>query len=293
MGAHMSAMPLIRQESGVEQYLKEIQDVALLTALQEQQLARRMKKMNSKVPAESADARAAREQFIKANLRLVVSVAKNYLNKGLSFLDLIEEGNLGLLRAVQRFDPRKKCRFSTYATWWIRQAIRRALVNTAKTVRVPSYMVEIIAKWKSLQNEFIQKHSRKPDMQEMAEAMDLGRESLEILKRAINASDNFSRPVSLDVMWPTNEVADLKDSSSPDKSVLSQMDSERIETLLRSISEREAAVLRLRYGLYDGQPMTLGDIGKRLRITRERVRQIEKIALRKLHKRLGGKDGEE
>jgi RNA polymerase primary sigma factor len=289
----MSAMPLIRQESGVEQYLKEIQDVALLTAEQEQQLARRMKKMNSKVEAEAADARAAREQFIKANLRLVVSVAKNYLNKGLSFLDLIEEGNLGLLRAVQRFDPRRKCRFSTYATWWIRQAIRRALVNTAKTVRVPSYMVEIIAKWKTIQNEFTQKHGRKPDMHEIAEAMDMGTESLEILKRAINASDNFSRPVSLDVMWPTNEVADLKESSSPDKSVLSQMDSERIETLLRSINEREASVLRLRYGLYDGQPMTLGDIGKRLRITRERVRQIEKIALRKLNKRLGGKDGEE
>jgi len=282
----MSAMPLIRQESGVEQYLKEIQDVSLLTAEQERQLAYRMKKMASKKPEEAADARAAREQFIKANLRLVVSVAKNYLNKGLAFLDLIEEGNLGLLRAVQRFDPRKGCRFSTYATWWIRQAIRRALVNTAKTVRVPSYMVEIIAKWKTIQNEFIQKFNRKPDIQEVADAMDLGSESLEIVKRAINASDNFSRPVSLDVMWPTQEVADLKENSSPEATVLDAMDSERIEHLLRSINEREASVLRYRYGLYDGQPMTLGDIGKKLRITRERVRQIEKIALRKLHKRL-------
>jgi len=283
----MSAMPLIRQESGVEQYLKEIQHVPLLTALQEQELARRMKKMDSKVAAEAQDARDARELFIRSNLRLVVSVAKNYLNKGLAFLDLIEEGNLGLLRAVQRFDPRRKCRFSTYATWWIRQAIRRALVNTAKTVRVPSYMVEIIAKWKTVANEFTQKHGRKPDMQEIAEAMDLGAESLEILKRAINASDNFARPVSLDVMWPTNEVADEKLSSSPDKTVFSQMDSERIDLLLKSINEREAAVLRLRYGLYDGQPMTLGDIGKKLKITRERVRQIEKMALRKLNKRLG------
>jgi RNA polymerase primary sigma factor len=279
-------MALIRQESGVEQYLKEIQNVALLTALQEQELAGRMKKMGSKVPSEAQDARDAREQFIKANLRLVVSVAKNYLNKGLAFLDLIEEGNLGLLRAVQRFDPARKCRFSTYATWWIRQAIRRALVNTSKTVRVPSYMVEIIAKWKTAANEFTQKHGRKPDVTEIAEAMDLGEESLEILKRAIHASDNFSRPVSLDVMWPTNEVADAKESSSPDKAVFSQMDSERIEMLLRSINEREAAVLRLRYGLYDGQPMTLGDIGKKLKITRERVRQIEKIALRKLNRKL-------
>jgi RNA polymerase primary sigma factor len=282
----MSAMPLIRQESGVEQYLKEIQDVPLLNAEQERELAYRMKKMNSKKEEEVADAKSARERFIKANLRLVVSVAKNYLNKGLAFLDLIEEGNLGLLKAVQRFDPKRKCRFSTYATWWIRQAIRRALVNTAKTVRVPSYMVEIIAKWKSIQNEFTQKHGRKPDMTEIADAMDLGPEGIDILKRAINASDNFSRPVSLDVMWPTQEVADLKEASSPESSVLNQMDSERIETLLRSINEREAAVLRFRYGLYDGQPMTLGDIGKKLRITRERVRQIEKIALRKLHKRL-------
>jgi RNA polymerase primary sigma factor len=243
--------------------------------------------MNSKVPAEALDARDAREQFIKANLRLVVSVAKNYLNKGLAFLDLIEEGNLGLLKAVQRFDPARKCRFSTYATWWIRQAIRRALVNTSKTVRVPSYMVEIIAKWKAVANEFTQKHNRKPDLHEIAEAMDLGSESIEILKRAINASDNFARPVSLDVMWPTNEVADGKEAASPEKAVLSQMDTERIDLLLKTINEREAAVLRLRYGLYDGQPMTLGDIGKKLRITRERVRQIEKIALRKLNKQLG------
>jgi RNA polymerase primary sigma factor len=282
----MSAMPLMRQESGVEQYLKEIQDVPLLNAEQERELAYRMKKFSSKKVEEVADANAARERFIKANLRLVVSVAKNYLNKGLAFLDLIEEGNLGLLKAVQRFDPKRKCRFSTYATWWIRQAIRRALVNTSKTVRVPSYMVEIIAKWKSTQNEFTQKNGRKPDLAEIADAMDLGPEGIDILKRAINASDNFSRPVSLDVMWPTQEIADLKENASPDKSVLNQMDSERIEQLLRSINEREASVLRFRYGLYDGQPMTLGDIGKKLRITRERVRQIEKIALRKLHKRL-------
>ena len=277
---------MLRQESGVEQYLKEIQHASLLTAEQERQLARRMLKMESKKEEEAEDAQAARQQFIKANLRLVVSVAKNYVNKGLSFLDLIEEGNLGLLKAVSRFDPKRGCRFSTYATWWIRQAIRRALVNTSKTVRVPSYMVEIISKMKLVKNAFIQEHSRAPDINELSDLMDLGRESLAILKRAINAADNFSRPVSLDVMWPTNEVADMSDNNSPDKIVFSQMDSERLEHLLRSINQREAEVLRLRYGLYDGQPMTLGDIGKRLKITRERVRQIEKIALKKLNKRL-------
>jgi RNA polymerase primary sigma factor len=292
MKTRMAAMPQIRQESGVEQYLKEIQNVPLLTAKQEQELARRMKKMQSRVPAEAQDARDARELFIRSNLRLVVSVAKNYLNKGLAFLDLIEEGNLGLLRAVQRFDPRRKCRFSTYATWWIRQAIRRALVNTAKTVRVPSYMVEIIAKWKTVANELTQKHGRKPDIQEIAEAMDLGSEGIEILKRAMNASDKFSRPVSLDVMWPTSEVADGRDSSTQDKAVFTEMDNERIDVLLKSINEREASVLRLRYGLYEGQPMTLGEIGKKLRITRERVRQIEKIALRKLNKKLASNEGD-
>ncbi|MBI2898910.1 MAG: sigma-70 family RNA polymerase sigma factor [Planctomycetes bacterium] len=275
-------MIAVNQESGLEQYLREIQQVPLLTAPQERKLAHRMKAKKTTDP----DRRSARDQFIRANLRLVVSVAKNYLNRGLSFLDLIEEGNLGLLKAVQRFDVRKKCRFSTYATWWIRQAIRRALVNTAKTVRIPSYMVEVIAKWKSVHNELTQSLGRRPDICEIADAMDMGREGMEILKRAINASDNLGRPVSLDVMWPTSEVADGKDDNHPEKNVFTQMDSERIENLLRSINEREAAVLRYRYGLYDGQPMTLGDIGKKLRITRERVRQIEKLALTRLHRRL-------
>jgi RNA polymerase primary sigma factor len=286
-------MTILRQEQGVEQYLKEIQDVKLLTAEQERELAKRMRKFASKHEADRADAQKAREQFIKANLRLVVSVAKNYTNKGLAFLDLIEEGNLGLLKAVSRFDPARKCRFSTYATWWIRQAIRRALVNTSKTVRIPSYMVEVIAKWKGVNRELSQKLGRKPDITEIAEAMELGGEGIEILKRAMNASDNLGRPVSLDVMWPTTEVADLKEAASMDRNLFSAMDAERIDSLLKSINEREASVLRFRYGLFDGQPMTLGDIGKKLKITRERVRQIEKIALKKLHKRLVKRNEEE
>jgi RNA polymerase primary sigma factor len=286
-------MTILRQEQGVEQYLKEIQDVKLLTAEQERELAKRMRKLASKHETQREDAHKAREQFIKANLRLVVSVAKNYTNKGLAFLDLIEEGNLGLLKAVSRFDPARKCRFSTYATWWIRQAIRRALVNTSKTVRIPSYMVEVIAKWKGVNRELSQKLGRKPDITEIAEAMELGGEGIEILKRAMNASDNLGRPVSLDVMWPTTEVADLKEAASMDRNLFSAMDAERIDSLLKSINEREASVLRFRYGLFDGQPMTLGDIGKKLKITRERVRQIEKIALKKLHKRLVKRNEEE
>lgn len=269
-------------ESGVELYLKEIQQVRLLTAVEERQLARKMKSRK----ASEEEKQEARDKFIRANLRLVVSVAKNYLKKGLAFLDLIEEGNLGLLKAIERFDPKKKCRFSTYATWWIRQAIRRALVNTSKTVRIPSYMIEVIARWKSINNELTQKLGRKPDLMEIAETMEIGPEGVEILKRAINASDNLGKPVSLDVMWPTNEVTNGKEMFRAEPSILNEMDTERIETLLKSISEREAIVLRFRYGLYDGQPMTLGDIGKRLKITRERVRQIEKLALKRLNKRL-------
>jgi RNA polymerase primary sigma factor len=269
-------------ESGVELYLKEIQQVRLLTAVEERQLARKMKSRK----ASDEEKKEARDKFIRANLRLVVSVAKNYINKGLAFLDLIEEGNLGLLKAIERFDPKKKCRFSTYATWWIRQAIRRALVNTSKTVRIPSYMIEVIARWKSINNELTQKLGRKPDLMEIAETMEIGPEGVEILKRAINASDNLGKPVSLDVMWPTNEVTNGKEMFRAEPSILNEIDTERIETLLKSISEREAIVLRFRYGLYDGQPMTLGDIGKRLKITRERVRQIEKLALKRLNKRL-------
>ena len=154
-------------------------------------------------------------------------------------------------------------------------------------------MVEVIAKWKGVNRELSQKLGRKPDITEVAEVMDLGGDGIEILKRAMNASDNLGRPVSLDVMWPTTEVADLKEAASMDRNLFSAMDVERIDNLLKSINEREASVLRFRYGLFDGQAMTLGDIGKKLKITRERVRQIEKIALKKLHKRLVKRNEEE
>jgi RNA polymerase primary sigma factor len=292
----MALAGLVRQESGVEQYLKEIQAVPLLTAKEEMTLARRMKKINSSKEEERKDALKAREEFIRANLRLVVSIAKYFANRGLSLLDLIEEGNLGLLHAVEKFNPARKCRFSTYATWWIQQAMRRALINTGKTVRLPSYLVEIIAKWKTLEHGFLQKHGRVPEIAEAAVEMGLGKEGVEILKRAIRASENFSRPVSLDVMWAaTGEVADdrAERQSADGGSSPSHADLERIATLLGSISEREAAVLRLRFGLYEGHPMTLDEIGRKLRLTRERVRQIQKAALSKLQERFSKEGGDE
>jgi RNA polymerase primary sigma factor len=173
--------------------------------------------------------------------------------------------------------------------------MRRALINTGKTVRLPSYLVEIIAKWKTLEHGFLQKHGRVPEIAEAAVEMGLGKEGVEILKRAIRASENFARPVSLDVMWAaTGEVADDRTASgSEGGSSPSHADLERIATLLGSISEREAAVLRLRFGLYEGHPMTLDEIGRKLRLTRERVRQIQKAALSKLQERFSKEGGDE
>lgn len=266
----------LRREPGIDLYLKEIQKYALLTADEEKDLA---------VKIAGGDA-SARERFIRSNLRLVVSIAKNYVNKGLAFLDLIEEGNLGLLKAVERFDPARRCRFSTYGTWWIRQAIRRALVNTGKTVRIPSYMVELIAKWKSAQTRLTQKLGRNPEPHETAAVLGLKEDTFDMLQRAVETSSSSSRPVSLDVMWPAQEPADPEAPGQDPFGGSSDVDVDKIEGLLKAIDDREAEVLRLRYGLYAGEPMTLGLIGKRLKITRERVRQIEKKALKKLQDRL-------
>ena len=278
----MSTGSGLGREGGVDEYLKEIQQVSLLKASEEMSLARRMKKISSPKEEVRRDALKAREDFIKANLRLVVSIARYYGNRGLSLPDLIEEGNIGLLRAVEKFDLSRKCRFSTYATWWIRQAMRRALITTAPAVRIPSYLVEIIARWKTLQRGFLQEHGRMPELAEAAAEMGLGKEGVEILRRAVRASDSFSRPVSLDVIWSTTgDVADGR----PDGASVPEADEERVRTLLGAINEREAMVLRLRFGLYEGHPMTLGEIGKKLRLTRERVRQIQKSAVAKLQKR--------
>ncbi|HLF93924.1 MAG TPA: sigma-70 family RNA polymerase sigma factor [Planctomycetota bacterium] len=281
------------RDAGIDEYLKEIQQVALLKASEERSLARRMKRISSPNEEARRDAREAREAFIKANLRLVVSIARYFGNRGLSLPDLVEEGNIGLLRAVEKFDVARKCRFSTYATWWIRQAMRRALIATAPTVRIPSYLVEIIARWKTLQRTFFQENGRMPELAEAASRMDLGKEGVRILTRAVRASERFARPVSLDVLWSaTGEVADERAERAVGDASLPGADEERMRKLLGAINEREATVLRLRFGLYEGHPMTLGEIGKKLRLTRERVRQIQKTAVAKLQKRFA-EDGQE
>jgi RNA polymerase primary sigma factor len=276
-------------DSNIDDYLKEIQGVPLLTSKEECDLSRRMRKISSGREEERRDAQEAREKFIRANLRLVVSIAKYFSQRGLPLADLIEEGNLGLLHAVEKFDPSKGFRFSTYATWWIRQAVRRGLLNTAATVRIPSYLVEIIAQWKLFERKFTQEHGHGPSREQVAAGLKLGRAGAATLERAMTSVRNFSRPVSLDVLSSaTGQIEDARAGALPESSADAESEGPRIEALLKSINEREAEVLRLRYGLYSGQAMTLGEIGKKLNLTRERVRQIQKNALRKLQEKMSG-----
>jgi RNA polymerase primary sigma factor len=269
------------RDSEVDAYLSEIRGVPLLTADQERSLAVRLRRMSSKDEAVRRDALEAREQFVKANLRLVVNIARAFRNRGLPFSDLVAEGNLGLLRAIEGFDPKKKCRFSTYATWWIRQSIRRALANSVRTVRVPIYMAGIVAKYKSAENEASQRLGRKATAEEVSEEPLTDRQAW-----AIDAADRCWNPVSLDSKRTPCDVADRKEDSSPDIAVGARMESAALHGLLGAMGTREATILRMRFGLMDGEQKTLSEVGRRLRITRERVRQIEKAALEKLQSRL-------
>ena len=282
----MSSTAFIPRESEVRQYLQDIEDVPLLSGQEEKDLAACMAGHHSRHPEERLQAREARERFITSNLRLVVSIARKFLNRGLPLPDLIEEGNLGLLRAVERFDPRKKCRFSTYATWWIRQAIRRAISNTSRTVRVPSYMIEEISHWRTVESELSQANFRKSDISDVCLEADPGNRKMDMLKRAIRASHLY-HVVRLDAMGPMQGgPSEAAEAPSSDQALSSRMESDRLQSLLRLIDKREASVLRQRFGLSTGEPMTLGEIAKGLRITRERVRQIEKSALKKLQRSL-------
>ncbi len=261
------------KEVGLETYFKEINRIKLLTAETERELAIRVQQGDVE----------AREQMITANLRLVVSIAKNYVERGLSLLDLIEEGNLGLLKAVERFDPKAECRFSTYATWWIKQSIKRALIDTVKTVRIPSYMVELISKWKNVTGHLNVKLGRQPTFEEVAEALKIPQENLGIIKTAIRASNSSNQTISIENMWTLSEILEDKDARQPDDILFDEVEMEMIQKLLNSLDERDAKILRMRYGLDNGDPMTLKQIGEKVNLSRERVRQIENEALKKLY----------
>jgi RNA polymerase primary sigma factor len=267
----------ISDRSSLSAYLREINRIDLLTAEEEKSLARRIQEMGDL---------EAREHMIKANLRLVVSIAKRYTGRGLTLMDLIEEGNIGLMRAVEKFDPNEDTRFSTYATWWIKQSVRRALVNTVKTVRIPSYLVEIITRMRHAQRELRQELGRDPNVKELAKTMEIPEENLRVLRRAMRAERTGSGTVSLDALPTANDSIIDEAMMQPDQVFFKRYDIDRVDELLQAVSDREAMILRLRFGL-DAEvkePMTLKEIGKRIGLTRERVRQIEAEALRRLHR---------
>ncbi len=260
-------------------YLRQINETALLTADLEKELGWRIINENDQ---------EAKEWMIKANLRLVVSISKNYSHRGLPLADLIEEGNIGLIRAVEGFDPAQGARFSTYASWWIKQAIKRTLINAVQPIHIPAYMVELIAKWKETSRRLEEDLGRQPTAHELAAAMEVPLKKLQIIRRAIKA---FHAPPQAPVGedGETIDFADLFEdlrTDQPDEVIARSDDFKTILRLLEAIDERDARVLKLRFGLEGQEPLTLKQIGEEVGLTRERVRQIEVEALRKLQARL-------
>ena len=268
----LAAAEGIAIDDPVRMYLKEIGRVPLLSGEEEQDIAQRMADGDEE----------AKKQLAEANLRLVVSVAKRYVGRGMQFLDLIQEGNLGLIKAVDKFDYRKGFKFSTYATWWIRQAITRAIADQARTIRIPVHMVETINKLVRVNRQLLQELGREPRNDEIAKAMGISEDKVrEIIKIA-------QEPVSLETPIGEEEDSHLgdlipdDDAPAPDSMATYAMLKKQLNEVLSTLTPREEKVLRLRFGLDDGKTRTLEDVGKEFNVTRERIRQIEAKALRKL-----------
>jgi RNA polymerase primary sigma factor len=259
-------------QSPLETYLGEINETPLLSAEEEKQLAQRI---------EAGDL-VARDHMVRANLRLVVNIARSYTGRGLGLQDLIAEGNLGLLRAVEGFDPSMNTRFSTYASYWIKQSIKRAVINTGKTIRIPAYMNELLVKWRRATAKLQDELGRTPTQEEIAASLNLPRKKLHIIRKAIRIYNACPQNDSADGGRSIDETIMDDSAPPPDTSILKDDDLHQVMDLLDQMDKREAAVLRLRFGLDGEEPKTLKEIGDCLGLTRERVRQIEGEALAKL-----------
>lgn len=274
-----SATPRRRAQSDLTVYLREINQFPLLTAEEERELG--WKVIND-------NCGASRDRLVRANLRLVVAIAKNFTGRGLSLPDLIEEGNIGLLRAAEGFDPAQGARFSTYGSWWIKQSIKRALINACQPVHIPAYMVELVAKWKAAYRKLEHDLGTAPSMQDLATAMELPLRKVRIIRRAVKA---FQTPSQMprdrggELINFTETIADTR-GGRPDDAVFKREDLAAVKRLMDSIDEREARVLRMRFGMDGCEPMTLKQISDELGVSRERVRQIVDESLTRLNQQL-------
>ena len=265
-------------QNPLETYLRDINETSLLSADDEKRLAR----------AIAAGDAEARDHMVRANLRLVVNIARGYANRGLQLPDLIEEGNLGLLRAVEGFDPKIGTRFSTYASYWIKQSIKRALINSGKTIRIPAYMVELLSKWRRATARLSESLGRSPTPEEIARMLGLARKKLPIIKKAIHVHHSTPQTEQADGGWSLGELIRDENAKCPAEVLLDEDTLKHVLLRIEQLDTRAATIIRLRFGLGGGDPMTLKEIGTVLGLTRERVRQIESETLASLALELDG-----
>ena len=271
-GLDLSVPKGVGIDDPVRMYLKEIGKVDLLTADEEVMLAKRMEQGDE----------WAKQQLVEANLRLVVSIAKKYVGRGMLFLDLIQEGNMGLMKAVEKFDYTKGYKFSTYATWWIRQAITRSIADQARTIRVPVHMVETINKLIRVSRQLLQEKGREPKPEEIGEEMDISAEKVREIMKIAQEPVSLETPIGEEEDSHLGDFIEDEDSPAPASAASYILLKEQLDGVLDTLTEREKRVLELRFGIEDGRPRTLEEVGKEFGVTRERIRQIEAKALRKL-----------